>query len=220
MSGRPSTTGARRAAVIVVLLAQRLGRASRRVRAGRSRCQVWSSRASNWTNSSAPRARSHDRPTDGVSTVARVAVWEPMPTVDRDWVLDSTTEVAGDRATCHLRDPQTGNGLSMTVVDNAVALGAAMAALATAIGWNEKPHRRFTPPRCARRQPLKGWPATSDPFREHGAWLRDALLRGNVRPSRPRSTAWFGLDGAGPGRRSVRATAVRAVDGRGVRPAR
>ena len=69
-----------------------------------------------------------------------------MPTVDRDWVLDSTTEVAGDRATCHLRDPQTGNGLSMTVVDNAVALGAAMAARATAIGWNEKPHRRFTPP--------------------------------------------------------------------------
>ena len=29
--------------------------------------------------------------------VARAAVWEPMPTVDRDWVLDSATEVAGVR---------------------------------------------------------------------------------------------------------------------------
>lgn len=67
-----------------------------------------------------------------------------MPADDRDWVLDSTTELAGERATCHLGDPQTGNGLSMTVVDGAVALGAAMVARATAIGWNEKPHRRFT----------------------------------------------------------------------------
>ena len=76
--------------------------------------------------------------------IARVAVWEPMPTDDRDWALDSATEVAGVRATCHQRDPQTGNGLSMTVVDGAVALGAVMVARATTIGWNEKPHRRFT----------------------------------------------------------------------------
>lgn len=78
--------------------------------------------------------------------IARVAVWEPMPTDDRDWVLDSAADVAGLRAIYHLRDPQTGNGLSIAVLDDAAALaalGEAIVARAEAIGWNEKPHPRF-----------------------------------------------------------------------------
>ena len=69
-----------------------------------------------------------------------------MPTEDRNWVLGSAADVAGFRATYHLRDPQTGNGVSIAVLNDAAALaalGAAMAARAQAVGWNDKPHPRF-----------------------------------------------------------------------------
>jgi hypothetical protein len=75
--------------------------------------------------------------------LARVAVWEPMPTDDRDWVLDAVATVPEVRAGYHLRDPETGNGLSISVFDDEAAAAAARKAIearAEEIGWNDRPH--------------------------------------------------------------------------------
>ena len=73
---------------------------------------------------------------------ARVAVWEPMPTDDRSWVLDAVKTVAGVRETFHLVDPETGNGMSVAFYDTREAIGAAHAAVeqrAREIGWSDEP---------------------------------------------------------------------------------
>ena len=72
---------------------------------------------------------------------ARVAVWEPMPTDDRSWVLDAAKSVPGGRETFHLVDPETGNGLSVGFYDSRESIGAAHAAIARRaqeIGWNDQ----------------------------------------------------------------------------------
>jgi hypothetical protein len=79
--------------------------------------------------------------------IARVAVWEPMPADDRDWVIDAAAAVPGVRASYHLVDPETGNGLSVAVFDDAEAAQAAGAAIrrrAEEIGWNDQPRPSFT----------------------------------------------------------------------------
>jgi hypothetical protein len=81
-----------------------------------------------------------------IIVIARVAVWEPMPTDDRDWVIDAAAGVPGVRATYHLLDPQTGNGLSIAIFDDeeaAQAAGAAIRRRAEEIGWNNEPRPRF-----------------------------------------------------------------------------
>jgi len=75
--------------------------------------------------------------------IARVAVWEPMPTDDRDWVIDAVAGIPGVRATYHLLDPETGNGLSVAIFDDeeaAQVAGAAIGRRAEEIGWNDQPH--------------------------------------------------------------------------------
>ncbi|MGY1745001.1 hypothetical protein [Blastococcus sp. SYSU D00695] len=72
---------------------------------------------------------------------ARVAVWEPMPTDDRSWVLEAARSVPGVRETFHLRDPETGNGLSVGLYDSREAITAAHAAIARRareIGWHDE----------------------------------------------------------------------------------
>ena len=78
--------------------------------------------------------------------IARVAAWEPMPTDDRDWVIDAIAGIPGVRATYHLLDPETGNGLSIAIFDNETAgqaAGAAIRRRAEEIGWNDQPHPRY-----------------------------------------------------------------------------
>lgn len=78
--------------------------------------------------------------------IARVAVWEPMPTDDRDWVVEAAASVPGVRATYHLLDPETGNGLSIAIFDDedaAQAAGSAIRRRAEEIGWNDRPRPRF-----------------------------------------------------------------------------
>jgi hypothetical protein len=79
--------------------------------------------------------------------IARVAVWEPMPTDDRDWVVEAATATPGVRATYHLLDPETGNGLSIAIFDDedaAQAAGAAIRQRAEEIGWNGESRPRST----------------------------------------------------------------------------
>ena len=45
--------------------------------------------------------------------IARIAVWEPMPDDDRQWVIDAAKSVPGVLDAYHLVDPATGNGLSI-----------------------------------------------------------------------------------------------------------
>lgn len=74
--------------------------------------------------------------------MARVAVWEPMPEDDRQWVIDATKSVPGVLGSYHLVDPATGNGLSVAFFDDgtdAAAVRAAIAAEAEEIGWNDQP---------------------------------------------------------------------------------
>ncbi len=73
---------------------------------------------------------------------ARVAVWEPMPTDDRQWVLDAVKSVPGVVAAYHLIDPQSGNGLSISIVEDdtdGAAVQAAIEARAAEISWNDEP---------------------------------------------------------------------------------
>ena len=66
--------------------------------------------------------------------IARVAVWNPMPVDDRQWVIDAAKVVPGVHDAYHLVDPVTGNGLSIAVDISAVK--AAISAKAEDIGWN------------------------------------------------------------------------------------
>ena len=73
---------------------------------------------------------------------ARVAVWEPMPTDDRQWVIDAARTIPGVLDAYHLVDPATGNGLSIALFDDHVDVSAVKAAIsrrADEIGWNDVP---------------------------------------------------------------------------------
>ncbi len=74
--------------------------------------------------------------------IARVAVWEPMPDDDRQWVIDAAKTVPGVRDAYHLVDPRTGNGLSIAFFDDDVDIAEVKRAIATRageIGWNDVP---------------------------------------------------------------------------------
>lgn len=74
--------------------------------------------------------------------IARVAVWEPMPDDDRQWVLDAAKNVPGVLSAYHLVDPATGNGLSIALFEDDVDVAqvkAAIAEKALEIGWNDVP---------------------------------------------------------------------------------
>lgn len=62
------------------------------------------------------------------STIARVAMWEPMPTDHRDWVLDAAAEIKGF-APFYLRDPPPGMACHHSLDDDSdlAALGVGMA---------------------------------------------------------------------------------------------
>lgn len=73
---------------------------------------------------------------------ARVAVWEPMPDDDRQWVIDAAKTVPGVLGAYHLVDPATGSGLSIAFFDDDVdvtQVKAAIAAKADEIGWHDQP---------------------------------------------------------------------------------
>ncbi|SMD24634.1 hypothetical protein [Kibdelosporangium aridum] len=74
--------------------------------------------------------------------IARVAVWEPMPDDDRQWVIDAAKAVPGVLNAYHLVDPATGNGLSVAFFDDDVDTAEVKAAItkrAEEIGWNDVP---------------------------------------------------------------------------------
>ena len=74
--------------------------------------------------------------------IARVAVWEPMPDDDRQWVIDAAKTVPGVLDAYHLVDPQTGNGMSIAFFDDGVDVGevkSAIARKADEIGWHDMP---------------------------------------------------------------------------------
>ena len=74
--------------------------------------------------------------------IARVAVWEPMPDDDRQWVLDAAKTVPGVLDAYHLVDPGTGNGLSIAFFDDDVDIAEVKAAIgrkAEEIRWNDVP---------------------------------------------------------------------------------
>lgn len=74
--------------------------------------------------------------------IARVAVWEPMPDDDRQWVLDAAKTVSGVLDAYHLVDPATGNGLSVAFFDDDVDIAEVKAAIsfkADRIGWQDMP---------------------------------------------------------------------------------
>ena len=73
---------------------------------------------------------------------ARVAVWEPMPDDDRQWVIDAAKTVPGVLDAYHLVDPTTGSGLSIAFFDDDVDITEVKAAIATRaeeIGWHDVP---------------------------------------------------------------------------------
>ncbi len=75
--------------------------------------------------------------------IARVAVWEPMPDDDRQWVIDAAKTVPGVLEAYHLVDPATGNGLSIAFFDDEVDVAEvkrAISARAAELGWNDSPH--------------------------------------------------------------------------------
>ena len=74
--------------------------------------------------------------------IARVAVWEPMPDDERQWVIDAAKAVPGVLKAYHLLDPATGNGLSIAFFEDDVDVNqvkAAIARRAEEIGWNDVP---------------------------------------------------------------------------------
>jgi hypothetical protein len=81
--------------------------------------------------------------TEEATMFARIAVWEPMPDDDRQWVIDAAKSVAGVKEAYHLVDPDTGNGLSIAFFDDGVDVSqvkAVIAEKAAEIGWHDAPH--------------------------------------------------------------------------------
>ncbi len=74
--------------------------------------------------------------------IARVAVWEPMPDDDRQWVIDAAKNVPGVLDAYHLVDPGTGNGMSIAFFDDDVDVTEVKGAIgqkAEEIGWSDVP---------------------------------------------------------------------------------
>ncbi len=74
--------------------------------------------------------------------IARVAVWEPMPEDDRQWVIDAAKTVPDVLDAYHLVDPVTGNGLSIAFFEDGVDVSAvkdAISAKAVETGWHKEP---------------------------------------------------------------------------------
>lgn len=74
--------------------------------------------------------------------IARVAVWEPMPEDDRQWVIDAAKAVPGVLDAYHLVDPKTGNGLSIAFFEDDVDVAEVKAAIsrrADELGWHDTP---------------------------------------------------------------------------------
>jgi hypothetical protein len=74
--------------------------------------------------------------------IARVAVWEPMPDDDRQWVIDAAKGVPGVLDAYHLVDPATGNGLSIAFFEDDTDVAEVKAAIdrqAEKIGWHDVP---------------------------------------------------------------------------------
>ena len=74
--------------------------------------------------------------------IARVAVWEPMPDDDRQWVIDAAKTVPGVLDAYHLVDPATGNGMSIAFFEDHVDIAevkAVISAKAAEIGWHDEP---------------------------------------------------------------------------------
>ena len=74
--------------------------------------------------------------------IARVAVWEPMPDDDRQWVIDAAKTVPGVLDAYHLVDPATGNGLSIAFFEDTVNVSEVKATIgqtASEIGPNDVP---------------------------------------------------------------------------------
>ena len=74
--------------------------------------------------------------------IARIAVWEPMPDDDRQWVIDAAKSVPGVLDAYHLVDPANGNGLSIAFFDDDVDVAevkSAIAKKAGEIGWHDEP---------------------------------------------------------------------------------
>ncbi len=73
---------------------------------------------------------------------ARIAVWEPMPDDDRQWVIDAAKTVPGVLNAYHVVDEATGNGMSIAFFEDDVDVAEVKAAIgreATATGWNDVP---------------------------------------------------------------------------------
>ena len=73
--------------------------------------------------------------------IARIAVWEPMPDDDRQWVIEPQRPYRVLHAH-HLVDQASGNGLSISFFDDTVDVGDVKAAISTKaaeIGWNDIP---------------------------------------------------------------------------------
>ena len=61
--------------------------------------------------------------------IARVAVWDPMPNDDRQWVIDAAKTVPGVLDGYHLVDPTAGNGLSIAFFEDTVDVADVKAAI-------------------------------------------------------------------------------------------
>ena len=73
--------------------------------------------------------------------IARIAVWEPMPDDDPQWVIDAAKGAPGMMDTFNLVDPTTGNGLSMAFFDDNVDVAEVKDAIAKKgdeIGWHDE----------------------------------------------------------------------------------
>src|SRR5687767_10243680 len=82
--------------------------------------------------------------------IARIAMWEPMPDDDRQWVIDAAKSVPGVLDAYHLVDPANGNGLSIAFFEDGTdpaAVKAAIVQRAVAIGWNDVPRPTRNPRR-------------------------------------------------------------------------
>lgn len=74
--------------------------------------------------------------------IARVALWEPMPDDDRQWVIDAAKTAPGVLDAYDLVDSATGNGMSLAFLEDQVNIAevkAAISAKAEENGWQDQP---------------------------------------------------------------------------------